>query len=126
MLKHLTRKGAFCVFVIAIAQVSYAQTDTLRLNFQDAEKAFLQNNLQLLAQKYNIDASKAQIEQAKLWDNPVLSTDQNIHDSGSNKFFYHNAAAGLGQVYVQLSQVFLTAGKRGKQVQIAKDDAQVQ
>jgi cobalt-zinc-cadmium efflux system outer membrane protein len=69
---------------------------------------------------------KAMIDQAKLWDNPVLSTDQNIYDGGSKKFFYHNSEQGLGQVFVQLSQVFTTAGKRGKQVQVAKDDAKVQ
>jgi cobalt-zinc-cadmium efflux system outer membrane protein len=101
-----------------------AQTDTLRISFREAEKQFLQNNFALLAQKYNIELAKALIEQAKLWDNPVLSTDQNIHDAGSEKFFYHDAT--LGQVYVQLSQVFTTAGKRGKQVQIAKDNAKVQ
>jgi cobalt-zinc-cadmium efflux system outer membrane protein len=103
-----------------------AQTDTLRINFQEAEKEFLQNNFALLAQKYNVESTKALIDQAKLWDNPVLSTDQNIHDSGSNKFFYHNSAQGLGQVYLQLSQVFTTAGKRGKQIQVAKDNAKVQ
>ncbi|MBB6107335.1 TolC family protein [Mucilaginibacter lappiensis] len=101
-----------------------AQTDTLKITFQDAEKQFLENNLSLLAQKYNVEASKALIQQAKLWDNPVLSTDQNIHTSGSNKFFDHSK--GQGQVFVQLNQVFTTAGKRGKQVQMAKDDAMVQ
>ena len=101
-----------------------AQTDTVKLTFQDAEKQFLENNLSLLAQKYNVEASKALIQQAKLWDNPVLSTDQNIHTSGSNKFFDHSK--GQGQVFVQLNQVFTTAGKRGKQVQMAKDDAMVQ
>jgi cobalt-zinc-cadmium efflux system outer membrane protein len=105
---------------------AHAQTDTLKLTFQDAAKQFLQNNFALLAQKYNVESTKALIDQAKLWDNPVLSTDQNIYDSGSQKFFYHNANAGLGQVYLQLSQVFTTAGKRGKQVQIAKDNAKVQ
>lgn len=104
----------------------YCQTDTLKINFQDAEKQFLDKNLSLLAQKYNIEASKALIDQAKLWDNPVLSTDQNIYDGGSKKFFYHNTSQGVGQVFVQLSQVFTTAGKRGKQVQVAKDDARVQ
>ena len=103
-----------------------AQTDTLRINFQEAEKEFLQNNFALLAQKYNVESTKALIDQAKLWDNPVLSTDQNIYDSGSQKFFYHNSTQGLGQVYLQLSQVFTTAGKRGKQVQVAKDNAKVQ
>lgn len=104
----------------------YAQTDTLKLNFQAAEKQFLDNNLQLLAQKYNIESNKALIAQAKLWDNPVLSTDQNIYDGGSKKFFYHNSSLNEGQVFVQLSQVFQTAGKRGKQVAVAKDNAQVQ
>ncbi len=98
--------------------------DTIKINFQDAERQFLANNLELLAQKYNIDASKALIAQAKLWDNPTLSTDQNIYDSGSKKFFYHNS--NLGQVFIQLSQVLTTAGKRGKQVQVAKDNARVQ
>lgn len=101
-----------------------AQTDTLKLNFQDAEKQFLQNNLSLVAQKYNVESTKALIDQAKLWDNPTLSTDQNIWDGYSRKFFDHSN--GYGQVFVQLSQVFTTAGKRGKQIQVAKDNAQIQ
>jgi cobalt-zinc-cadmium efflux system outer membrane protein len=101
-----------------------AQTDTLKLNFQDAEKQFLQNNLSLVAQKYNVESTKALIDQAKLWDNPTLSTDQNIWDGASHKFFDHSN--GYGQVFVQLSQVFTTAGKRGKQIQVAKDNAQIQ
>ncbi|MDN3546772.1 TolC family protein [Mucilaginibacter aquaedulcis] len=112
------------VFFSFSANRASAQTDTLKLNFQDAEKQFLENNLSLLAQKYNVEASKALIQQAKLWDNPVLSTDQNIHTGGDNKFFDHSK--GNGQVFVQLNQVFTTAGKRGKQVQVAKDDAMVQ
>ncbi|OKS86458.1 TolC family protein [Mucilaginibacter polytrichastri] len=101
-----------------------AQTDTLKLNFQDAEKQFLQNNLSLVAQKYNVESTKALIDQAKLWDNPTLSTDQNIWDGSSRRLFDHSN--GYGQVFVQLSQVFTTAGKRGKQVQVAKDNAQIQ
>ena len=126
MLKQNLRIGLFCGIAMGVAVTAHAQTDTLRLNFQDAEKAFLQNNLALLAQKYNVEAQKALIDQAKLWDNPVLSTDQNIYDGTSKKFFYHNQEEGVGQVFVQLSQVFTTAGKRGKQVQVAKDDAKVQ
>lgn len=114
------------LLIITSALKAQGPADTLALTFQDAEKQFLANNLELLAQKYNIDASKALITQAKLWDNPTLSTDQNIYDGGSKKFFYHNSNLGQGQVFVQLSQVFTTAGKRGKQVQVAKDNARVQ
>jgi cobalt-zinc-cadmium efflux system outer membrane protein len=102
---------------------AYAQTDTLKVTFKDAEKSFLTNNLSLLAQKYNVDAAQALVKQAKLWDNPVLSTDQNITDA-NKKFFDHSN--GNGQILVQLSQVFKTAGKRGKQVQVASDDVKIQ
>ncbi|MEP6611466.1 MAG: TolC family protein [Mucilaginibacter sp.] len=112
----------FCLFTFT----ANAQTDTIKLTFPDAEKQFLENNFALLAQKYNVESTKALVDQAALWDNPVLSTDQNIYDSGSKKFFYHNESRGLGQVFVQLSQVFKTAGKRGKQIQVAKDNAKVQ
>ncbi|WPV01246.1 TolC family protein [Mucilaginibacter sp. cycad4] len=112
------------LFFSLLTQKAEAQTDTLKINFQDAEKQFIENNLSLLAQKYNVDASKALIQQAKLWDNPTLSTDQNIHDGSTNKFFNHSN--GGGQIFVQLSQVFATAGKRGKQVRVAEDDAKVQ
>jgi cobalt-zinc-cadmium efflux system outer membrane protein len=124
MFKIKTLLFLFIVFFCCNTIRANAQTDTLKINFQDAEKQFLENNLGLLAQKYNIEASKALIQQAKLWDNPVLSTDQNIWDGGSKKFFYHGNNSG--QVFVQLSQVFATAGKRGKQVKVAEDDAKVQ
>jgi cobalt-zinc-cadmium efflux system outer membrane protein len=102
------------------------QTDTLKITFQDAEKKFLESNLSLLAQKYNVEATKALIDQARLWNNPTLSTDQNMYDGGSKRFFYHNTTTGEGEIFLQLSQVFTTAGKRGKQVQVAKDNAEVQ
>src|SRR5882757_5258674 len=76
------------------------QTDTLRINFKEAENLFLKSNLSLLAQKYNVEATKALVDQAKYWDNPTLSTDQNIHD-GNGKFFDHST--GNGQVYAQLT-----------------------
>ena len=54
----------FLLFITSTYQAN-AQTDTLRLNFQDAEKRFLQSNFDLLAQKYNVESAKALIEQAR-------------------------------------------------------------
>lgn len=92
-------------------------SDTIKLSLPAAEKIFLQKNLSLLAAKYNIDASQALIQQAKLWDNPVLNTDQNLYDG---KFFRHNG--DYGQVYVQVMQLVRTAGKRSKLAQLATDN----
>ena len=105
------------VFLLA-SLITNAQTpDSIRLTLPEAEQIFLQKNLSLLAQQYNVDISKALVQQAKYWDNPVLNTDQNIYDG---KFFRHNK--DFGQVYVQLQQVIKTAGKRNKLVQLANDD----
>ena len=106
------------IFVCSNTKVSAQNTtDTVAISFRDAEKIFLQNNLSLLANKYNIDINKALIKQAKLWDNPIFSTDQNIYDG---KYFRHNADGG--QVYMQVMQLIKTAGKRNKAAQIAIDN----
>lgn len=102
------------VFQSVKAQIS---VDTLQLSLPEAEKIFLQKNLILLAAKYNVDANQALIQQAKLWDNPVLNTDQNIYDG---KFFRHDA--DNGQVYIQVMQLIRTAGKRTKLAQLATDN----
>lgn len=99
----------------------YAQ-DTLSITIQDAEKTFLANNFSLLAAKYNIDANHALIRQARLWDNPVLSTDQNIYDQQGG-FLTHNRNSG--QVYIQVMQLIKTAGKRNKLAQLAEDNTTI-
>lgn len=101
------------------AQAINAQ-DTISISVQEAEKRFLDSNLQLLAAHYNIDAQRALIQQAKLWDNPVLNTDQVIAAKG--QFFpYHKNPDGSysGQYFIQLQQLIKTAGKRGKLINLA-------
>lgn len=91
--------------------------DTLKLTIPEAEGIFLKKNLTLLANQYNVDISKALVQQAKVWDNPTLVTDQNIYDG---KFFRHNN--NYGQVYIQVQQLIRTAGKIKKQTQLAQDN----
>jgi len=118
---YRVRLSVFLLFII-IAGKNYAQkTDSLYLKFPEAEKIFLQNNLALLSARYDIDINKAYKQQAGYWDNPVLSTDQNIYDG---KFFRHKTENGqqYGQVYIALQQLILTAGKRNKLVRLANDN----
>ena len=106
------------LFFVLVSSGVQAQTrDSIQITLPDAERMFLQKNLSLLAQQYNVDISKALVQQAKYWDNPILNTDQNIYDG---KFFRHNKE--FGQVYIQLQQLIKTAGKRNKQIKLANDD----
>ena len=117
----------FIIFVVILCITiptikSQTAQDTTHFTLQEAEKIFLQKNLFLIASKYNIDANKALIEQAKLWDNPILTTDQNIYDGkkGEGKFFRHDA--NNGQFFIQLTQLIKTADKRNKLAQLATDN----
>lgn len=103
------------------SEAQESAADTLTLNVDQAGALFLQQNLSLLANKYNIDINKALVDQAKVWDNPVLNTDQNVYDG---KFFRHTTENGqqYGQVYIQVQQLIRTAGKIRKQTQLAKDN----
>lgn len=127
MLKQLLLAG-ICAYLIphnALAQTE--QMDTLRLGVKQAERIFLEKNLQLIAKQYNIEANKALILQAKLWDNPVLNTDQNVYSN--SKFFEHGTdlvtGAPIGQYYIQLQQLIKTAGKRGKLIKLAHTNAEI-
>ena len=115
----MLRRFVICVlftgFIVCNANAQY-RTDSLRLTLPQAEQLFLQNNLALIAQQYNIGISQAITLQNGFRDNPILATDQNIYDG---KFFRHNQ--DYGQVYVQLQQLIRTAGKRNKLIRISQD-----
>ena len=122
---------ANCIAVVLLFSASFIhaqikQTDTLRLSLPELEKHFLDSNLLLLASHYNVDAQKALIQQAKLWDNPVLNTDQVI--SANGKFFPYGKnpdGSYSGQYYVQVQQLIKTAGKRSKLINLATTNARL-
>ncbi len=115
-----------CLALPIKSKAQLKNVDTIRISLPDMEKRFLDSNLLLLASHYNIDAQKALIQQAKLWDNPVLNTDQVIAANG--KFFpYGKFADGSysGQYYVQVQQLIKTAGKRNKLINLATTNARL-
>jgi len=99
--------------LLALAQ---PQVDTLRLPLPSAEKMFLDSNLQLLAQRYNIDANQALVIQARLWPNPNFSVGHTLYSGTLKKFFPLGAD---DETTFGLSQTILLAGKRNKQIQLA-------
>ncbi|HEX3386726.1 MAG TPA: TolC family protein [Mucilaginibacter sp.] len=88
------------------------QSDTLKLTLKQAEEQFLKNNLQLIAQRYNIDNANAAVITAKLFPNPDFSFANGFYDTSSPNPFSEQA--------VSVSQLFTTAGKRNKNIQLAK------
>lgn len=86
--------------------------DTLTITVKQAEDRFLKNNLALIAQRYSIDDASAQVITARLFQNPDFSFSNGIYASGVPNAYSE-------QTY-GLSQLVTTAGKRNKNIQLAK------
>lgn len=112
--------------IVSAQPFTLPASDTLRLDIKQAERVFLDSNLQLLAKKFNIRSNEALVLQARKWDNPVLSTNQNIYARGEGWFKHGTVYDSLGnptpqgEIMLDVEQLIKTAGKRRKQIDIAK------
>ena len=121
------KRKVFLLLFLLASNFGFSQQDTLRLSLVQTEKIFLDSNLLLIASGFNVDANKALIDQARVWDNPTLITDQNVYTN--NKFFQHGkdpiTGQPTGQYFVQFQQLIKTAGKRGKLINMATTNAKL-
>lgn len=90
----------------------YAQTNAIELTINQAQDRFLKENLQLIAQRYNIDNANAAVIVAKVFPNPDLSF--------SNGVYATEVSDAYRERSFNISQLFTTAGKRNKGILLAK------
>ena len=105
------------------AKAQPPHTDTINITLTDAENRFLKNNLQLLSNKYHVEAARAMILQAKLWANPNLSYQQSIYNDQTKKWFPTSVADG--QFNVGISQLINIAGQRNKRIKLEKINTEI-
>lgn len=118
--KRPPRIVASCIIMLLFAFKASAQ-DTVHISLQDAEKQFLDKNLDLLAEKYNISIARAQIIQSKLYNNPTLQLSGNLYNPDRKQFF--DVSNQHGQYEIGITQLISLAGKRNKQVKLAQTTA---
>jgi cobalt-zinc-cadmium efflux system outer membrane protein len=94
--------------------------DTVKISILQAEKQFLERNLRLLAEKYGIDAAKAALLQAKVFENPAFTAGVNIYNPESRRWF--DANRNSGQYTVAVEQLIRLGGKRNKEIALARID----
>ena len=105
------------VLLLFLNQVVVAQKT---VTLQDCESIFLEKNLVLLASHYNIDASKALIIQARIWDNPTLTADLNAYNPEKEKYFYNGSQ---GAKSFGIEQLIYLGGKKRNEVKLAQATA---
>lgn len=121
MRKWLLLSLALC-FCSLLSMAQAPQLDTLRLSLPQAEKLFLDSNFQLLAQRYNVDATKAFVIQARLWPNPNFQIGHTLYSGTLHEWFPTGAN---DETVAGLSQLILLAGKRNKQIKLAQANVQL-
>jgi cobalt-zinc-cadmium efflux system outer membrane protein len=97
--------------LILVAASLHAQ-DTLRLSIRQADSLFLQNNLEVLAEKYQIDIAKSIEVQDKLWNNPTFGVEISAYNPSRGAL----DVGRNGQKAFTVQQLITRAGKRNKQV----------
>ena len=119
-------KGLILTFFILFLTlgISFGQVkqDTLSLKLAEAEQIFVQKNLLLIADKFNIQIARANIIQAGLWNNPSIYLEQNIYNPINKRVLDYTYT---GENIVQIQQLFLLAGKRNKRVQLEQINMQI-
>lgn len=100
--------------------ISSFMTAQRQMSLLDCENAFQTNNLQLLAQQYNINMADADIIQAKIWELPQLSGQINAYNPQDKKVFdvAHAKAA-------QVTQLIYMGGKKKNEIAFAKSNKEL-
>jgi cobalt-zinc-cadmium efflux system outer membrane protein len=116
----------FFAFLVLIhftpTQAASPPQDSLRLTRRQADSLFVKNNLLLLAERFRIDASQAQILQASLFDNPSVTLELSAYNSEARRVL---DVGSQGQKIVSVQQLLYTAGKRNKRIALASEAVQL-
>lgn len=112
-----------CCFLLLLACAGVHAQDTTHITLQQAEQQFLEKNLELLAEKYNVSIARAQIIQARLYNNPNLTFSGNLYNPDRKKYF--DISNRTGQYEVAIQQMISLAGKRNKSVKLARTNAEM-
>lgn len=107
----------FCIYFL-VSNVSAQQTYTV----EECESQFLKNNLLLVAEQFNVDAAKAAIIQAKVWDNPYVSGEVNLYNPNNQQYF---DAGANGQKAFAIQQLIYLSGKRRNEIALAKTNGNI-
>ena len=97
--------------------VTRAEGQSVKLTLQEAGQRFATCNLELIAERYNIDIAEAEVIQARLFENPVISLEQNVYNRLNGKYF---DVGKEGEAVIEIEQLIYIAGQRNKRVRVEK------
>ncbi len=113
-LKHAWLTG---IFAVCLSVFAHAQ-DTTRMTIADTEKRFIDANLQLISERYNVDIARAQVIQSQLYPNPNINLTGALYNPQRHK--WADVSDRTGEYAITVQQLVILAGKRNKQIKLAQ------
>jgi outer membrane protein, heavy metal efflux system len=113
---------AYILVTASTAQESLS-TDSvtqLSLSFEQVKMRLLKSNIQILSTYYNVEASEAELIQAKLWSNPNFVWNQDLYSIEQNRYLNLQ-----NQKLLQVDYTFLIAGKYTNSVKLARQGVEL-
>lgn len=107
------------IFLLIISFLGLQCFAQKQLTIKQAEEYLQKNNLQLLANQYNISAAQAAVIQAKIWEQPFLSGEFNALNPQDNRVFDVGAN---GQKGLAIQQLIYLGGKKKNEINFAKSN----
>jgi cobalt-zinc-cadmium efflux system outer membrane protein len=105
----------FVLFLSFFRLSAQLREDSIPLNIADAEQRFINKNLSLIINRFNVDIAKANYLQAKLWYNPNLYFGTTLYNTQTNKWlsdaYPQPGAATIYDQTFQLQQLLTLAGR---------------
>lgn len=102
------------VFLFEVHPLSAQEPDTV-ISLTEAKARLMNYNLGLLATYYDISQARAQVIQAKVWNNPYFIFNGELWNSETNEYFKVS-----NQYLIQIEQTFSVAGKHTNTVRLAR------
>ena len=103
--------------LLPLLHTGATEENRLKLTIHEAERYLADHNLRLLAEHYAVDQAEARVIQAKLFDNPVISFEQNVYNRINGRYFDFGKE---GESAVELEQLIYIAGQHNKRVKLEK------
>lgn len=111
-MKYLITLALSCIVMVVSGQKT--------MTIEQCEDEFRINNLELLAEQFNIDYQKAAIIQAKIWERPVLTGQLNFYNPEDKRFL---DIGRNGSKDVGVEQLIYLGSKKKNEIELAKSNA---
>lgn len=133
-IQNIVRKIRIALFLFLGLQSNLfaQQNGEDQLTKTEIEQLFLNNNMALIAQRFQIKQAEAAVLQAKLWPNPNISISEvNLWKNSSSESMppLIGHYGKYQQIAIELEQTIEIAGKRKKRIQLQlleRENAQLQ